>query len=459
MSRPKPRSLLEALLKSGPPSQSVLSDGITTVPLQAMTTGTCLAGHTADLIGRSVLVAVATQLEAALVLIELDGLARRLVLCPPDLATEHLQSVITDAEVDAIACTDVSAFASYGIDRIVKVTTPVPIQQHPVADTTTEWLMFTSGTTGKPKMAIHSFAGLTGAIKATGTTAIQPVWATFYDIRRFGGLQIFLRAMLMGSSIILSRSDETISAHLQRLGDAGVSHISGTPTHWRRALMSSRVPAFTPQYLRLSGEIADQAILDALKGAFPRSSIAHAYASTEAGVGFEVTDGLEGFPANYIGSAGGEVEMNVRDGALQIRSPRMASFYAGRPDLALIGSDGFVDTGDIVELRGNRYYFVGRRGGIINVGGLKVHPEEIETVINRHAAIRLSRVRSRKSPIIGAIVVADIMLNEEAAGSDQIALKSDIMALCKRELPPHKIPAVLNVVAAIETTIGGKIAR
>ena len=85
--------------------------------------------------------------------------------------------------------------------------------------------------------------------------------------------------------------------------------------------------------------------------------------------------------------------------------------------------------------------------------------EEIETVINRHAAIRLSRVRSRKSPIIGAIVVADIMLNDEAAGSDQIALKSDIMALCKRELPPHKIPAVLNVVAAIETTIGGKIAR
>jgi acyl-CoA synthetase (AMP-forming)/AMP-acid ligase II len=42
----------------------------------------------------------------------------------------------------------------------------------------------------------------------------------------------------------------------------------------------------------------------------------------------------------------------------------------------LTDADGFVDAGDIVELRGDRYYFVGRRGGILNIGGLKVHPEE-----------------------------------------------------------------------------------
>ena len=55
---------------------------------------------------------------------------------------------------------------------------------------------------------------------------------------------------------------------------------------------------------------------------------------------------------------------------------------------ALTDADGFVDTGDMVELRGDRYYFVGRRGGIINIGGLKVHPEEIEAVINRHPAVQ-----------------------------------------------------------------------
>ena len=81
---------------------------------------------------------------------------------------------------------------------------------------------------------------------------------------------------------------------------------------------------------------------------------------------------------------------------------------------ALTDGEGFVDTGDMVELRGDRYHFVGRRGGIINIGGLKVHPEEIEAVINRHAEVRMSRAKSRRSPITGAIVVADVILADGA---------------------------------------------
>lgn len=86
-----------------------------------------------------------------------------------------------------------------------------------------------------------------------------------------------------------------------------------------------------------------------------------------------MNDGLEGFPADYLGNRNG-VEMKVVDGSLRIRSARTAHAYVGRDAAALADADGFVDSGDIVELRGNRYYFVGRRGGIINIGGLKVHP-------------------------------------------------------------------------------------
>ena len=67
--------------------------------------------------------------------------------------------------------------------------------------------------------------------------------------------------------------------------------------------------------------------------------------------------------------------MKVLEGSLRIRSPRTASRYIGA-EAALPDEDGFVDTGDMVELRGDRYVFAGRRGGIINIGGLKVHPEE-----------------------------------------------------------------------------------
>jgi acyl-coenzyme A synthetase/AMP-(fatty) acid ligase len=244
-----------------------------------------------------------------------------------------------------------------------------------------------------------------------------------------------------------------------RLREKAVTHISGTPSHWRKLLMSGAASDFSPRYVRLSGEIADQAVLDGLSRAFPAASIGHAYASTEAGVGFAVNDGLEGFPADMIGTNRDGVEMKVEDGSLRIRSTRTAHAYVGRKAGALTDDDGFVDTGDMVERRGDRYHFVGRRGGIINIGGLKVHPEEIEAVINRHAEVRMSRARSRRSPITGAIVVADVILadGDSAGRSDKI--RNEILADCRASLAPHKVPAVIRFVPSLDVTAAGKLAR
>jgi acyl-coenzyme A synthetase/AMP-(fatty) acid ligase len=316
----------------------------------------------------------------------------------------------------------------------------------------TEWILFTSGTTGIPKMVAHSLEALTGAIQPASANDI--VWGTFYDIRRYGGLQILLRALLGHASLILSDADESAGDFLERLSRHGVTHLTGTPSHWRRALMSPANSAIHPRYVRLSGEIADQAILDSLKARFPGVPVGHAYASTEAGVGFEVTDGLEGFPASYVGRPG-PVELKVVDGLLHVRSPRTASRYVGSSD-ALI-DDGWINSGDMVELRGERYYFAGRVGGIINVGGLKINPEEVEAVINRHPGVRASRVSGRKNPFTGAVVVADVVLTDSA--NDNASFKEAIMEACRRTLPAHKVPAMLRFVAALELTAGGKLSR
>jgi acyl-coenzyme A synthetase/AMP-(fatty) acid ligase len=308
--------------------------------------------------------------------------------------------------------------------------------------------MFTSGTTGVPKMVAHSLEALTGAIKSMGEGV---TWGTYYDIRRYGGLQIFLRAMLGDASLILSDADENIADFLARLGRDGVTHLTGTPSHWRRALMSPAIEQIHPRYVRLSGEIADQAVLDSLKERFPDAAMGHAYASTEAGVGFEVTDGREGFPASLVGGTG-PVEMRVVDGALQIRSSRTASRFIGSAETLV--DQGFVDTGDMVELRGDRYYFAGRRGGIINVGGLKIHPEEVEAVINRHPAVRLSRVSGRKNPITGAIVVAEVVLDGGTDGTVE-----EILQNCRAGLKPFQVPAMVRVVPKLELSAGGKLLR
>jgi acyl-coenzyme A synthetase/AMP-(fatty) acid ligase len=226
--------------------------------------------------------------------------------------------------------------------------------------------------------------------------------------------------------------------------------------------MSPDARTIAPRYIRLSGEIADQGILNALRSFYPQASIGHAFASTEAGVGFEVNDGLEGFPASMVG-APGEVHIKVVDGSLRIRSARNAVRSLGEEDSTITDDDGFVDTGDMVERRGDRYYFLGRRSGIINVGGLKVCPEEVEAAINRHPAVRMSMVRSRKSPITGSLVSADVVLEREpdptGAGGTPVDVKREILQICHDSLAPHKIPATICFVPALEIGAAGKLAR
>jgi acyl-coenzyme A synthetase/AMP-(fatty) acid ligase len=368
--------------------------------------------------------------------------------------------LLQDAEIDAVVTDHPTQWSTAGIELIVTASSPAPAASRARTERATEWLMLTSGTSGVPKIVRHTLEGLTGAIVADGAARGGPaVWATFYDIRRYGGLQIFLRAIIGGGSMVLSQPERPIADHVARLNRMGVTHISGTPSHWRKLLMSGSASGFSPAYVRLSGEIADQAVLDGLSRAFPTASIGHAYASTEAGVGFAVNDGREGFPAHMVGERNGGVEMKVEDGSLRIRSMRTAHAYVGRHAAALTDSDGFVDTGDMVELRGDRYHFVGRRGGIINIGGLKVHPEEIEAVINRRPEVRMSRAKSRRSPITGAIVVADVILADGCGSDRNDEIRARIMADCRAQLAAHKVPAVIRFVPSLDLTAAGKLAR
>jgi acyl-coenzyme A synthetase/AMP-(fatty) acid ligase len=437
-----------------------LSDANQVVALTKFAAQTCLEGRLAELSGRSVLLAVTDQLVSALAILEMDGVARRMLLCPPDLAADYIATLVEDAGIDAVVTDRPAEWAASGIDLVVPVQTPVRAAPRIQTERPTEWLMLTSGTSGVPKIVGHTLEGLTGAIVADGPArGTPPVWATFYDIRRYGGLQIFLRAIIGGGSMVLSVPGEPVADYVARLREKSVTHISGTPSHWRKLLMSGAAADFSPRYVRLSGEIADQAVLDGLNRAFPAASIGHAYASTEAGVGFAVNDGLEGFPADMIGTNRDGVEMKVEDGSLRIRSTRAAHAYVGRQAGALTDAEGFVDTGDMVERRGDRYHFIGRRGGIINIGGLKVHPEEIEAVINRHAEVRMSRARSRRSPITGAIVVADVILADGDSAGRGDEIRNEILADCRASLAPHKVPAVIRFVPSLDVTAAGKLAR
>jgi acyl-coenzyme A synthetase/AMP-(fatty) acid ligase len=450
MQQPNRISLWNALSALGDLSGRSISGANACFGLPELVSGSVLGGRG--------YVATTEQLTAVATLIELDGLARRVVLYPPDLPLEHLSFVARIADADAIVSdrptteSDIPLFVPTG--GIVSCVHDRSAQQP------TEWVLLTSGTTGNPKLVVHTLASLTGAIEDGKPAASGVTWSTFYDIRRYGGLQIFLRAALTGTSLVLSSAQESTAQFLARAGARKVTHISGTPSHWRRALMSSSAHLMAPEYIRLSGEIADQALLDQLRSSYPQARVSHAFASTEAGVAFDIKDVLSGVGPDVINNTPG-VEMKIEHGTLRIRSDRTASRYLNHECRPLKDKDGFVDTGDVLELRGDRYYFVGRRDGVINVGGQKVHPEEVEEVINRHPDVRMSLVRTRKNPIMGALVIADVVLRsvEQSGSTDDHSIQRDILSLCRESLSAHKVPVSINFVPALAVAETGKLIR
>jgi acyl-coenzyme A synthetase/AMP-(fatty) acid ligase len=462
MPRNEPTSLWGALNAAGNSTALSLFALETERTLSDLVEGSALYGHAEELRGRTVLIVTKSQLAAALALIELDGVVRRIVLCPPDMPLGFLPYVIESAGVDAIVSDGRTAELNY---RRVRFFVPcngeiTPCTSDRSVGYETEWILLTSGTTGWPKLVVHTLQSLTGAIDKRSTLPQRIVWSTFYDIRRYGGLQIFLRALFTGASLVLSNAQESTADFLGRAGSHGVTHISGTPTHWRRALMSPGASQITPEYIRLSGEIADQAILDRLHQRYPQAAISHAFASTEAGVAFEVKDGEMGFPIELLGHSH-DVEMKVENHTLRVRSNRTASRYLNGDSKPLKDAEGFVDTGDVLELKAGRYYFVGRRDGTVNVGGMKVHPEEVEAVLNRHPDVSISLVKTKRSPITGALVVADVVLRTSVQpdGNDTTALQSDILQFCRGELARYRVPVALNFVPALPVAESGKLVR
>lgn len=321
----------------------------------------------------------------------------------------------------------------------------------------TQWIMATSGTTGTPKLVSHNLQTLTRSMKVNSSIGIQLRWALLYDLCRFAGLQVALQACISGSVILIPGSAD-IEESVDFLRRETCTSISATPSMWRKILSAATAQELKLRHITLGGEIADEKTLQRLKLMFPVAKITHIYASTEAGVGFSVKDGKAGFPAEYLKAVPGDNKLTLKisdQGILLIRGQDFEQTYVGQQQ-ALTGPDGFIDTGDMVELRGNRVFFLGRANGSINVGGQKVMPEEVETVLRACPDVLDVRVYGKPSPILGAIVAAEVVARQ---GNDGEELKQQLKVLCQSRLEAFKRPAIIHIVDDIQLTGAGKMKR
>jgi acyl-coenzyme A synthetase/AMP-(fatty) acid ligase len=189
---------------------------------------------------------------------------------------------------------------------------------------------------------------------------------------------------------------------------------------------------------------------------YPNARITHIFASTEAGVGFSVTDGKPGFPVCYLSSPPSGIDLKISENRLFIRNAQVLGNYIGS-NARFKDSENWVDTGDVVRIVGDRIHFVGRANGLINVGGNKVMPEVVEAALLAHPFVAGALVFPKSNPFSGSVVAAKVVLR--AIDADPIKVKKSIFDHLSQCLETFQIPAIITIVDSIPLNSAGKVIR
>lgn len=378
-----------------------------------------------------------------------EGLAEEIIIFSPSHSSETVEELASKAGARHLVSRD--TVAGIPLNRL-------DVPAAPTGKTggrdgvDTSYVLATSGTTGTPKLVSHSFGSLTRTTR-TSATETPPRWGLLYDYTRFAGFQVLLQALVGGGTLIAPDLQSPLREQLEFLTANGCTHLSATPTMWRKIMLTPN--ELKLKQITLGGEIADDKILTAVAERYPGAKVTHIFASTEAGAGFSVRDGRAGFPVDFLTNPPWGIDLDIREGRLFIKNTKVAPSYVGTSD-AFGRPDGFIDTGDSVEIRNGRVLFLGRENGVINVGGNKVFPEKVEAVIAAHPAVRFARVLAKKNPLTGSLVMAQVIATDEAPKGE---LQDEIAAWCKARLERHEVPAFIQFVDDFELNSSGKITR
>ncbi|MEI7607196.1 MAG: fatty acid--CoA ligase family protein [Rhodospirillaceae bacterium] len=313
-------------------------------------------------------------------------------------------------------------------------------------------LIPTSGTTGEPKLVRQDFTRLIGRVR--GNQSPDSRWLLTYEPTAFGGLQVILAAVTSGATLVAAPAVD--STELARLAlEHRVTHISATPCVWRTLLGAFGTTVPPLKMVTLGGDIVDQPLLDRLVACFPKASLRRIYASSEAGVVFSGSDAKVGFPTEWLESGIGDIELRVRGGALQVRSPRAMLSYAGgeaRP----FTRDGWLMTGDLVERVGDRVHFTGRIETLVVVNGVKVSPAKAEVAILEVPGVLDVLVQGVPDPASGNALAATVAVKPEA---NTEILTDRIRRHLETRLTPAERPWKLDFTDHIELALSGKKVR
>jgi len=312
--------------------------------------------------------------------------------------------------------------------------------------------IFTSATTGEPKIALHRWEAIESSSFFVPVSLHHKIWLLSYAPWGYAGIQVFFAAYNTHGGIYYGENHFEQIAH--DLLKYQIKIISATPTFWRMLIAAWPQKLALPELLQatLGGEIVDQTTIDLVETFFHPLHLTHIYASTEAGSAIVVSDRQAGFPLDFLKktSKNGTQLRIAEEQELEVRSPKSMEGYLH----TLPAKDQWISTGDLIEIKGERIYFVGRKDGRINTGGRKVSPEEIEQTLKSLPEIEDCFVYEQKSSLVGALIAADVKMTPEAL-FDEALIKKKL----KQLLEDYKVPHIIRRVDHFAISSNGKKIR
>jgi len=329
------------------------------------------------------------------------------------------------------------------------------------------FIRLSSGTTGRSKGVVLSHRSLWERIEvANQALQIGPGDRVLWTLPMAHHFAVSIVLYLRFGATTVIETARMAAEVLATAADSGATVVYGAPFH--HALLAADPGGFGWESLRLAVSTA-AALPEATARAFEKRfgrPLVQGLGVIECGLPLLNVDEaaenpesvgrpIEGWEVSLHDEDGGTVEAGAL-GELWLRGPGMFDAYLKPWQLRCEATrDGWFATGDLCEMdEAGALRILGRRKSVINVGGMKVFPEEVEAVLNHDPAVARSLVKAQPHPVFGSVPVAEVVA---AAGAEPNV--HALRKVCRQALSPHKVPVAVRVVAELPVTASGKLRR
>jgi acyl-CoA synthetase (AMP-forming)/AMP-acid ligase II len=356
---------------------------------------------------------------------------------------------------EAMDTARVEAIIDFGPTGAWTVTRRAAASEHPLlaslrdGEPTAGLILFTSGSTGKNKASLHRMDRLIDKVLDRAAQPYRSLVFLMFD--HIGGMNTLLYALLHGGTAVFVH-DRSADSICRTIEHHRVQVLPTTPTFLNMLLLagaSSDHDLSSLELVTYGTEPMLPATLSALNRALPGVRCKQTYGLTEAGI-LPTRSETDGSVWMKVGGAG--FETRIVDGVLWLRTRTAMLGYLNAP--SPFDEEGWLNTGDRVEVRGDYLRVLGRDSEVISVGGEKLYPADVENVILSLPNIADVLVSARSNAIVGQVVVATVRLVEP---EDATQIERRVRAHCKAVLPAYKVPAVVLVSAT--SLAGGRFKK